>query len=79
MPSVSRSIVYSTLLPLGSHLAADAEVVPRPGEHQDVDVGIALGEHRRLLDAVVHLDGTGVAPLGTVEDDAQHTGRLRGP
>ena len=45
---------------------------PVAGDHEDVDVGIALGEHRRLLEAVVHLDGERVAALGPVDDDAQH-------
>src|SRR5262249_11383688 len=55
-----------------THLAADAEVLAGPGEHQHVDLRIALGQDRRLLDPVVHLDGAGVASLGTVDDHAQH-------
>src|SRR5262249_3229293 len=45
--------------------------------HEDVDVGIALGQDGGLLDPVVHLDRAGVSPLGTIEDDAQHAVGLR--
>src|SRR5262249_2278210 len=55
-----------------AHLAADAEVLAGTGEHQHVDLRIALGQDRGLLDPVVHLDGARVAPLGAIQDDAQH-------
>jgi hypothetical protein len=56
---------------LTAHLAADAEDVADAGDHQRVDIEIAVGQHRGLLDAVVHLDGARVAPLRPVDDDAQ--------
>ena len=55
---------------LAAHLAADAEVLAAAGDHQHVDVRIALGQHRRLLEAVIHLDGQRVAALRPVDDDA---------
>src|SRR5207253_2018748 len=41
--------------------------------------GVAFGEHGGLLEAVVHLDGEGVATRGTVDDDAQHALGRGGP
>jgi hypothetical protein len=57
---------------LVTHLPADAEVVAAAGDDQDVDVGIALGDDARLLDAVVHLDGERVAAIGAVDTDGEH-------
>src|SRR5262249_37346429 len=74
--AVSLAVERLSVLVTAAHLAADAEVIPGPRQHQDVDLGIALGQHRGLLDPVVHLDGAGVATLGAVEDDAQHAGVL---
>src|SRR5262249_49157974 len=75
--AVGLAVERLAALVLPPHLAAHAEVVAGAGEYDDVDVGIALGEHGRLLDAVIHLDGAGVAPLGPVDHDAQDPTGLR--
>src|SRR5262249_53352290 len=75
--AVGLAIERLPALVTAAHLAADAEVVARSGENEHVDVGIALGEHGRLLDAVVHLDGARVAALGPIEHDAEHAVRFR--
>src|SRR5262249_33640735 len=77
--AIGLAIDRLAALVLAPHLAANTEVVAGAGQRQDVAVRIAPGQHRRLLDAVVHLDGAGVAPLGTVEHDAQDAVGLRAP
>src|SRR5262249_3493701 len=74
--AVGLAIEARAALVSAAHLAADAEVIPGARQHQDVDLRIALGQDRGLLDPVVHLDGAGVAPLGAIEDHAQHAGVL---
>jgi len=75
-PSVS-AIERLAALVLAAHLAADAEGVARARHDEHVDLGVALRDHRGLLQTVVHLDGAGVLPLGPIDDDAEHAPLLR--
>src|SRR5262249_2853308 len=67
----------ATLVP-PAHLAADAEPVSDCRDDENVGRVVALGQHGRLLQAVVHLDRERVPALGPVDDDTQDAVLVRG-